>query len=129
MKRGRHKRVEKRYREYDRKKPRQLLGPVFVSFLVALVPIAFVRPNGDPRFVDWLAIGLSFTVALAVYVVWARSITRRLAERYNLLCSVCDKPLDSLKMSKQLPDEDKRADGEAPSRCPHCHTSIDDAAR
>lgn len=134
LRRGKEKRLRKRYEAYDRQLffPLSLLA-IFacVLTLIPTIAIASCLPSDAPK---WMRVFCGFSIlalasipSVAIYSYLGSCISRHFADKYRLLCANCGNPLATLTLNRWRHNEDRRGDGEVPRRCPHCHVAINEA--
>lgn len=126
LSRGQSRRLEKRFASLDVELNRRV-GAFAIAALAAMLLILLMPQRvGSPQ---WLARGLvvvycvGIVPAFALFYSWSAN---ELSRRYGLQCSRCGQALRKLSLRRRRRDDpDYCADGEVPSRCPHCRVSID----
>jgi hypothetical protein len=79
---------------------------------------------------NWLIKFATLSIALMNIVglyVGNYLLSIRIGAKHNLLCVKCGKPFR--RGFARSWDPDYRIDGQVPKRCPHCHTSIEEATK
>lgn len=127
LKRGRHRKLKKRFIAFDHERNRAVWSfgaIVFLPSVLFLVALKFSPlPIPDPFFIV-LFFGIMIG-SLVAGVTWARKRCLSIARDLGLICSRCSQPLADVDL-RRYPI---RQPFTVPSVCPHCKLAIDEAAR
>lgn len=127
FRRGRHKRLKKRFDAFDHQVNRE----VWVAFVILGLPTVLVVgvlrliPN-VPELLSIVLIAGTMLASFVANATWWYARKRSIARNLGLICSRCSQP---------LPYRLMETSGEyqhcftVPSVCPHCNLSIHEATR